>query len=164
MKKNRYLLIILISFLLLNSCSDDDDDAIQTCPQTEIASMKINGELKQFEINGRGIDLDNDGSGHTLSLWLFTGVFQPQQDSYAVTIELPYKKTGTNIIEGFNYFRVQNATSTEGDFVEGEFKSKVIVNTNSCFSASFSGHAIIDGNEIVITEGIVKHVYDEPFD
>jgi hypothetical protein len=165
MKKIRHLLIVFTSFLLLNSCSDDDDnDDVQTCPQTEIASMKINSELKQFEINGRGIDSDNDGSGHTLSVFLLTGVFQPQQDSYAVTIKLPYKKTGTNIIEEFNYFRVQNGTSAEGDFVQGEFESTVTVNTNSCFSASFSGRAIIDGNEIVITEGIVEHVYDQPFD
>ncbi|MCB0445355.1 MAG: hypothetical protein KDC68_06855 [Gelidibacter sp.] len=94
--------------------------------------MKINGELKQFEVNGRGIDLDNDGSGYTLSLWLFTGVLQPQQDSYAITLKLPYKSTGGNIIEEFNYFRTQNGTSVESDFVaQGELESNVIVNTNS---------------------------------
>lgn len=165
MNKILHLSIVFASFLLINSCSDDDNnDDVQTCPQTEIVSMKIDGELKQFEINGRGIDSNNDGSGHTLSIYLLTGVFQPQQDSYAVTIILPYKKTGTNIIGEFNYFRVQNGTSTEGDFVQGEFESTVIVNTNLCFSASFSGSAIIDGSEIVITEGIVEHVYDDPFD
>lgn len=161
MKKNKYFLLIFTCFLILNACSDDD---IQTCPQAEIASMQINGELKQFDISGWGINLDNDGSGHTLSLMLFTGVFQPQQDSYSVTIKLPYKKTGENIVEEFNYFRVQDGTSAEGDFVQGEFESKVLVNTNSCFSASFSGSAIIDGNEIIIQEGVVEHVYAEPFD
>ncbi len=164
MKEIRNLLFILTGLILLNSCSSDDDNS-NPCPQSEIISMKINGELKQFEVNGWGIDLDNDGSGHTLSLWLFTGVLQPQQDSYAITLKLPYKNTGTNIIEEFIYFRVQNGTSAESDFViEGELESNVVVNTNSCFSATFSGSAIVNGNEIVITDGIVEHIYDEPFD
>jgi len=164
MKKHLHLIIIFISLIILNSCSDDDDDS-QSCPQTEIASMKINDEQKQFDINGWGIDSDNDGTGHTLSLWLMTGVLQPQQDTYAITIKLPYKQTGNNIIEELNYFRVQNGTSSEIDFVaQGELVSNVIVNTNSCFSATFSGSVFLDGNEIIIENGIVEHVYDEPFD
>ena len=115
MKKHLHLIIIFISLIILNSCSNDDDDS-QSCPQTEIASMEINDESKQFDINGWGIDLDNDGTGHTLSLWLMTGVLQPQQDTYAITIKLPYKQTGNNIIEEINYFRVQNGTSSEIDF------------------------------------------------
>lgn len=163
MKKFRNLLIAFVGFTSLNSCSNDDDS--NPCPQAEIISMKINGELKQFDINGWGIDLDNDGSGHTLSLWLFTGVLQPQQDSYAITLKLPYKNTGVNIIEEFNYFRVQNGASAESDFVvQGELESSVIINTNSCFSATFSGNAMVNGNEIVITDGIIEHIYDEPFD
>ena len=66
MKKHLHVLIIFLSLPIFNSCSNDDDS--QTCPQTEIASMEINDELKQFDINGRGIDIDNDGTGHTLSL------------------------------------------------------------------------------------------------
>lgn len=151
-----------MSLLLLTACSDDDT---QSCPETEIVSMKINGELMQFDVNGRGIDLDSDGSGHTLSLKLSTGVFQPQQNSYAITLKLPYKATGANIIEEFDYFRVQNATSSEIDFVsQGELESSIRVNINSCFSATFSGSAIVNGNEIIITDGIIKHAYDDPFD
>ncbi|MDT0689159.1 hypothetical protein RM549_05145 [Salegentibacter sp. F188] len=161
MKNIGLLFIIFNGILILNSCSEDD---AQPCPQTEVISMQINGQVKQFHIDGNGIDLDRDGSGHTLSLWLSTGVFQPQQDSYAITIKLPYKKTGTNIIEKFNYFRVQNGSSAESDFVEGELQSEVIINTNSCFSATFSGRTIVDGNEIVITEGTITHIYNEPFE
>ncbi|MBW8241586.1 hypothetical protein K1F50_02155 [Muricauda oceani] len=163
MKKQLHLLMFFVSLPLLNSCSDDDSQ--QPCPETEIASMEINDELKQFDINGRGIDIDNDGTGHTLSLWLMTGVLQPQQDTYAITIKLPYKQTGINIIEEFNYFRVQNGTSSEIDFIaQGKLESNVKVNTNSCFSATFSGSVVLNGNEIIITEGIVEHVYDDPFD
>lgn len=162
MKKHLHLLIIFVSLPILNCCSDDDS---QTCPQTEIASMEINDELKQFDINGWGIDLDNDGTGHTLSLWLMTGVLQPQQDTYAITIKLPYKQTGNNTIEELNYFRVQNGTSSEIDFVaQGELESNVIINTNSCFSATFSGSVLLNGNEIIIEDGIVEHIYDEPFE
>lgn len=163
-RKIRNLILVFTGLIILNSCSNDDDNN-NACPQSKTIAMKINGELKQFEVNGRGIDLDNDGSGYTLSLWLFTGVLQPQQDSYAITLKLPYKSTGGNIIEEFNYFRTQNGTSVESDFVaQGELESNVIVNTNSCFSATFSGSAIVNGNEIVITNGIVEYIYDDPFD
>ncbi len=161
MKNIQFSLLVFISLFILNSCSNDDEPS---CPQTENISMKINGEIKQFEVNGWGIDLDNDNSGHTLTLWLETGVFNPQQDSFAITLKLPYKKTGNNIIEEFNYFSAQNATTHQGNFVQGELQSTVTVNKSTCFSATFSGRAIIDGNEIIITEGIINHVYDDPFD
>ena len=74
------------------------------------------------------------------------------------------KKTGSNIIEEFNYLRVQNGTSSEVNFVSGEFQSKVTDNKNTCFSGTFSGRVVVDGNEIVITEGILNHVYTNPFD
>ena len=162
MRNIQFLLTIFTCLFIFNSCSKDDEES--KCPEIENISMKINGELKQFQIIGWGIDLNNDGSGHTLSLQIFTGVFNPQQNSYDITLKLPYKKTGSNIIEEFNYFRVQNGTSSTVNFVSGEFQSKVTVNKNTCFSGTFSGHAIIDGNEIVITEGILNHVYADPFD
>ena len=94
-----------------------------------------------------------------------TGVLQPQQDTYAITIKLAYKQTGNNIIEVFNYFRVQNGTSSEIDVVaQGELESNVIVNTNSCFSATIFGSVMLNGNEIIIENGIVEHIYDDPFD
>ncbi|WP_179320108.1 hypothetical protein [Winogradskyella helgolandensis] len=162
MKQIKYALVIFISLLVLNSCSNDDD--VVSCPQTENATMKINGELMDFQIFGRGIDLDNDGSGHTLSLYLSRGVYSPQQDTYAITLKLPFKKTGTNIIEEFNYLRVQNASSSEGDFVQAELQSSVTVNKNTCFSVTFSGSATINGNEVVITDGVINHTYNDPFD
>ena len=162
MKNYLHLVLICFSLPILNCCSDDDS---QICPQTEIASMEINKELKQFDIYGRGIDLDNDGTGHTLSLYLMTGVLQPQQDTYAITFKLPYKQTGKNIIEELHYFRVQNGTASEIDFVaQGVLESNVLVNTNSCFSATFSGSVLLNGTEISIEDGIVEHSYDEPFD
>lgn len=162
MRNIRCLLIVFISLFILNSCSGDDDSP--SCPTTENISMKINGELKQFTISGWGIDLDNDGSGHTLSLWIYNGVFNPQQDTYQIILKLPYKKTGSNVIEEFYYSRTQNGSSSEVDFVTGEFQSKVTINKNTCVSATFSGNVVLDGNEIVITEGVFNHVYSEPFD
>jgi hypothetical protein len=161
MKNIQYALLLFISQFILNSCSKDNEPS---CPQSENISMKINGEIKQFEISGWGIDLDNNNSGHTLSLQIFSGVFNPNQDSYAITLKLPYKKTGANIIKTFNYFRVENGSSFESDLALGELQSNVTVNKNTCFSATFSGRTIINGNEIVITEGVINHVYSNPFD
>ena len=118
----------------------------------------------EFQIFGRGIDLDSDGSGHTLSLYMSYGVYSPQQNTHAITLKLPYKKTGSDIVEEFNYLRVQNASSAEGDFVQSELLSNVTVNKNTCFSATFSGSAIIGGDDVIITEGVINHVYSDPFD
>ena len=162
MRNTRYALILFINLFMLTACSKDDET--ERCPQTEIISMEINGEVKEFEVNGRGIDLDSDGSGHTLSLWLYTADTQTQEDSYAIIIKLPYKKTGTNIIEMFNYLHFQDGSYQDIDFVQEAFQNTVTVNTNSCFSATFSGHTVVDGNEIIITEGMINYVYDEAFD
>ncbi|WP_417860521.1 hypothetical protein [Winogradskyella sediminis] len=162
MKSINYILPFLCSFWILNAYSSDDD--VASCPQIESATMTINGEIMDFEIFGRGIDLDNDGSGHTLSLYLSSGYYSPQQNTYAVTLKLPYKETGTNIVEEFNYLRVENATSAEGDFVQSQLESHVTVNKNTCFSATFSGSATIGGNDVVITGGEINHVYTDPFD
>ena len=162
MKKIWFLLLITVSLLVLNACSSDSDNP--ACPEIEAVSMRINGEVKQFQVIGRGIDLDNYNTGHTLTLHLVTGVYSPQQDTYDIILKLPYKKIGTNIVESFNYYRVANGTSLEGDFVLGELESKVTVNRNTCFSATFSGRATIGGSEVVITEGIFMHVYTDPFE
>ncbi len=162
MKNIQYLVVFLVNLLLLNSCSKDDES--EPCPQNENSSMKINGEEMQFYVMGRGIDSDNDGSGHTLFLNIVSGEFSPAQNSYSINIKLPYQGTGNNIIEEFFYFRVVNGASSEGDFVQGELQSRVNVNTNTCFSATFSGSAIIDGNEIILSDGFIDHIYDEPFD
>ena len=88
----------------------------------------------------------------------------PQQDTYAITLKMPYKKVGKNVIESINYFRVADMTSYEGNFTQAELQSKVSVNKNTCISATFSGSATINGNVITITDGVIKHVYLDPFD
>ena len=160
-KHIKHISIIVISLLVLNACSNDSDE--QNCPENEVASMKINGEEMDFHVSGWGINLDNDGTGHTLEVQLTAGEFSTQQDSYSVTLKLPYKKVGNNIIEDIYYLRVQGAASDEGDFLQNELQSKVTVNRNTCISATFSGSAIIDGNEVIISDGIIKHVYADPF-
>ncbi len=160
--KNINSFFLLCIGLLFFNCSEDDTQV--PCPQTETISMQINGETKEFTVYGRGIDLDNDGSGHTLGLWLSSGVFASPQDTYTIILKLPYKKTGANIVEEFTYIRAQNGSSAEGNFVEAELESNVTVNTNTCFSATFSGRATIGGNEIIITEGNLSHIYNDPFD
>lgn len=156
------LFIIFIGLFVLNSCSENND--ISSCSLNENISMKINGDFKQFQIIGWGINLNNSNLGHTLHLQIFTGVLNPSQDSYEIILKLPYKKTGSNIIEEFNYFRIENGSSLEVNFVLGEFQSSVTVNNNTCFSATFSGSIIIDENEITITEGVFNHTYSNPFD
>lgn len=162
MKNLKFLLLSLFCLFLFNSCSEEEE--VQLCPQTENISMKINGQEMEFTAMGWGIDLDRDDTGHTLHVQIFNGTLYPQQDSWSLTLFLPYKKTGNNIIEKIHYFRVPNATPIEGYFYPGDLQSKVTINTSNCISLTFSGRIVIDGNETIITEGIIDHVYPYPFD
>ena len=121
--------------------------------------MKINGVEKQFAVYGWSYFMDNDSSGHTLEMQLSSETLTPQQDTYAITLKMPYKKVGKNVIESINYFRVADMTSYEGNFTQAELQSKVTVSKNTCISATFSGSATINGNVVTITDGVIKHVY-----
>ena len=125
--------------------------------------MKINGLEKQFQIAGIEINYNNSESGQTLIIDLFNGILQPKQDSYAIKFRVPYEKTGSNLIREMRYFRVQSPTSITGNFEQGQLQSNVTMNTNTCLSATFSGSAIFEGKEIVISEGIINHIYIYPF-
>ena len=160
MKKIKHFTILLLAFIVLNSCSKDDSPS---CPKIEKISMKINGEYKQFFYSGRGIDLNSNGQGYTLFISFYSGTSSSPENSYQITIKLPYKKTGKNTIAEFDYFRVENLNYYQGDVAEQQLVSKVTVNKNTCFSATFSGSAILDGNEVNITEGVVDVIYDDPF-
>lgn len=156
------LLLLTCCYFVVNSCSENEER--QICPGTQIIKMKINGEEMNFTLYGRGIDLDNDGSGHTLSLYLIAGESNPQQNTHNVTLHLPFKKTGKNILENIHYLRVESVTSFEGDFTQSNVESKVTVNKNSCIRATFSGSMTINGNAVTISDGVIDHVYSDPFD
>lgn len=149
------MLLLATGMPLLVSCSKDD--ATPACKPTNV-TMKVNGELQSFQATGRGYDFG------TLSIVLDrrsanSNPFWEQ----GVSIELPYKKTGDNLIAHFYYHQYFNRVGFDGDFADGTFTSKVLVNTNTCFYAEFSGK-LSDGNqEVIITEGKLSYTYEEPF-
>ena len=154
MQKITKFLLVLGALVLALSCSGDSE---QNCEGTGI-TMKINGELQDFDCSGYGIDLD--GNGHTLKLW-FDRYTAPNtyQNIY---IEMRYKKTGQNKIEKFFYSQSGDLSPFSGDFLGGEFQSDIATNRTTCVSGTFSGK-LNDGNqEIVITEGVLANEYDEP--
>lgn len=152
------LLFLFISILFL-SCSNDDKS--QPCMVTNV-SMLVNGELQTFQALGRGIDLNADGS-YTLQLKFYTSSNDPFREQ-SISLILPYKKTGTNVIDNFIYHQYIDGVSFDGDFLNGTFQSKVITNRKTCFYATFSG-TINDGNqEVIITDGKVSYEYEIPFD
>lgn len=158
MKTLKHLILILTAIFLLNACSDDGD----TCPSNNFITATINGEERQFVVNSWGIDLNPDGRGHTLQVAMTTGGF-PSQDSYTLSFTLPYKKKGNNIVTEMYYSQWQNGTYIEGTFEPQELQTKVTTNKSSCISATFSGSATFEGTEIIITDGVLDHVYGDPF-
>ena len=123
--------------------------------------MIINGEFQTFFAFGRGIDLRDDG--YELQLNLDRGIAEPYSEQ-GIAVILPYKKTGENIIEQFIYHQYRDGVLFDGDFLNGEFQSNVITNTNKCFYATFSGKLSNGTQEIIITDGKLSFTYNQPFD
>lgn len=161
MKNPAYLLLLFLSPLVLNSCSKES--APPACPEVPSLSMKINGEEKEFVVQGRGIEPNADGTGHILHLILVNGKYYPTQDTHTLSIKLPYKEIGNNIFTEFDYHRAAGGSSAVASFIPGNLQNSVHTNTNTCVSMTFSGSATMDGSELVISEGIVDHVYENPF-
>ena len=149
-------ILILLSFI---SCSNDDSDQ-EVCLENK-AVMKINGENQTFDVDGYGINARENG--HVLILNLARRGNNPFREQFII-IRLPFKMTGENIIEQFAYSQNIDNTLFNGNYVNDEFESRVITNTDNCFYATFSGK-ISDGNqEITITDGLISHEYGTPFD
>ena len=158
----RNLKIYLLSFfscLLLQSC--DKDDKVPDCIATNV-SMIVNGELQTFQALGRGIDLTNDGYVLSLNLDRRNNEILLREQTFY--IQLPYKKTGKNIIKNCDYHQYVNGISLDGDLVNSDFQSDVIINRNTCFYATFSAK-LKDGNkEVIITDGKISYTYENPFE
>lgn len=153
------VLFVLILFSSI-SCSNDDSDQ-QVCLENT-ANLKINGENQAFNVEGYGIN--SRENGHVLMLNLARRTNNPYIEQF-INIRLPFKMTGNNIIEQFAY-RQKSIDSVlfNGNYVNDEFESRVITNTDNCFYATFSGK-ISDGiQEIIITDGIISQEYGTPFD
>lgn len=141
-------------------CACSNDDTSQKCYVTEV-TMTVNGEHQSFQALGRGIDLRS--WGYELGIWLDRRSFTPLREQ-SISIKLPYKRLGKNIIQSFVYNQYVDNVPFIGDFLLGDFESQVFSNNSKCFYATFSGK-FSDGNqEIEITNGVLKYTYEESFD
>jgi len=136
----------------LLSCSNDDNNGVSLDPETSI-SMKINGVEYDFQNTGYGIDLVQ--GGHKLTLWMMS-YDNPYKD---IIISLKFKKKGKNVIDVISY------TSYEEQIVDLQSISltdEVFVNSQNGFKAEFE--AVFQNGEelIIISEGKINVVYDEP--
>ena len=146
---------ILSALVFALSCSGGSSEP--NCEGSGI-TMKINGETQTFDCNGYGIDWN--GHGHTLTLW-FTRYTAP--NSYQnIYIEMPYRKTGANKFEKLQFGQSGDIEYFEGNFLSGQFESKITSNRTTCVSGTFSGRLSDGSQEIVITEGVLGNQYDEP--
>lgn len=159
----KFPLICMLLLVLLFSChSDDDTHDTPDCYPTFV-SMKINGQSQTFLAVGYGISM-NAGGGYTLGLNLDQSESVGSSNHRAISIRLPYKLTGVNAIQHFEYISYWNDVAFHGDFTDGVFTSNVIINKNTCFLATFSG-TLSDGNQqITITDGVLSYLYPDPFD
>lgn len=151
-------LLFLVFCILTIGCSNDDNST--ACRATSI-TMEINGEIQSFQAIGRGIDLRENGLELQLNLDRRSNNPFKQQ---TISVILPYRVTGENVITEFSYNQNIDNIEFSGDFVDGTFESKVLTNNRYCFYATFSG-SLSDGNqELVIREGKLSFEYEIPFD
>ncbi|MBY8962870.1 hypothetical protein KJK34_08925 [Flavobacterium sp. D11R37] len=120
--------------------------------------MKINGELKTFTTGGREISIIWGTGQYDLSL-LFYGSTQG-----TLRLEMIYKETGNNVIDLLKLGNFDEAHTGMYELVNDDFESNVLVNRSECFYATFSGKINANGEELIITEGVISYEYDEPFD
>ena len=85
--------------------------------------MVVNGELQTFQAYGRGIDIAENG--YILSINIDRRNFGSTNEQ-GVYLQLPYKRTGKNLIEHFIYHQYVDNVVLDGDFVtDGNFTSEI---------------------------------------
>ncbi|RZK04901.1 MAG: hypothetical protein EOO46_16245 [Flavobacterium sp.] len=157
--KSHFLLILFVSIsFILSSCSDDDAPEIP-CSPTKL-TMKVNGEASEQVAGGRGIDWHWTRKIHILHLNFYTDIHT--QGLSSLSISLPFKKTGKNIIEQFGFNEIVDGEFVFRNLIGEDFETEVIINRSTCFYATFSGKFVLNGQEIEITDGIVSYEYEEP--
>lgn len=162
MKKTTLLFLSILSAALFFSCSDDDKNnaPVQTCYPTHI-EMKVNGEFIEMDAMGRGIMLTQNG--YVLDLNFGHYKSDPTKE-VTIYIELPYQKTGKNLLTDFNFRYYFGDEYFTADINQGDVISEVISNTNKCFYMIFTATLTKNNKTYQITDGIVKYTYEEPFD
>lgn len=163
MKTRKPIMKFIFAFvsITLIACShDNNQEVVSQCTPTNV-SMVVNGELQTFQAYGRGIDIAENG--YILSINIDRRNFGSTNEQ-GVYLQLPYKRTGKNLIEHFIYHQYVDNVVLDGDFVtDGNFTSEILVNRETCFLATFSG-TLTDGNqEVEITNGVLSYTYETPF-
>lgn len=158
MKKALFRTIFFLFISTIFSCSDDDNE--QPCQETNVV-MTNDGEVQNFEAVGRGISLRQNG--YELTLKFRRSDENPFFEQH-INLTLPYKKTGKNIVEHFNYREYADGILFERDLMLENIEINVIKNTDLCFYATFSGTILKDGELNIIEDGILSYSYEESFD
>lgn len=156
--KNYATLLFLILLSTTLSCSKDDE-SVEPCHATQI-TIKINGELHTFTPAGRGIDIIWETGGYDLMLRFYGSIDRANEN---LGLDMIYKKTGYNVIDKLRLTLDDGEHVGVYNLVNDDFESDVIINRSECFYATFSGKINDDGEELIITDGIISYEYDEPF-
>lgn len=162
MRNKLKILFLAVAPLFFYGCSDDDqkkEEVNQICYPTYI-EMTINGEPIQMEAMGRGIMLTQNG--YILDLGFGHYKSDPTKE-VAVSIELPYKKLGKNLLTNFSFHYYLGNEYFSGNITHGVVNSEVISNTNKCFYMTFSATLTNNDKIYEIKDGIIKYTYEEPF-
>jgi len=156
------ILFLTLAPLFFFGCSDDDkkqEEVQQICYPTNI-SMIVNGEFIEMAVMGRGLMLTPNG--YILDMNFEYYLAEPNSVIH-IRIELPYNKTGKDILNIFKFSTSTESGSSSVDLSNGEFTSEVISNNKNCFYCKFSGTLTKNGKTFEISEGVISYTYEEPF-
>lgn len=162
-KKSFKILSLILICLTFVNCSDDEYNFQvnqNSCRDTEV-QMLIDGENYDWTTNTYGWE-ESPSDSDNITLFI-RGIAENEEGLVRnITMRLPYKETGSDVIAHIEYSQTGNGEAFEGDSSEMNLESNVITNTANCFFTTFST-TVTDGNqEIIITNGSLSFDYPEP--
>ncbi len=160
MNRVHRIIFCLVLFAVTISCSSDDDNetAPLPCPVFNVSFIQ-DGEAVEFTQSGFGLSLRQDG--YDLELYFGSTDNSNGVTSRNLSISVTYGATGTNVIDELAYSQNSNTGRISTDLVNESFQTEVLINSDTCFSATFSGSIDLGNEQVVITNGIMNVQYEE---
>ena len=151
-------IFFLFAFIVVFSCSGDDAASEPADFDTSI-TMNVNGQPETFYLSMTDIVGSGTG-GYTLTMRIAQWDEANSSEDY-MEFTMPFKKKGKDIISGFYYFQSSETGMTNA--VEQTFTSRITLNTNKRFKATFSANFTQpNGDQVSISDASVNINYNEP--
>ncbi|AWA30375.1 hypothetical protein HYN48_09895 [Flavobacterium magnum] len=145
------LLLLVFSAVSLTSCTADDD-----ADKSNTVTMTVNGVSRTFEPLSVETKLQQNGS-YQLTIWMYANDGGTDESAKLIAT---YGETGNGGFKGF--YTTLSPVGIDDNATEGTFTSNISMNSRTEFEATFSGTLQGGNADVVITNGHIHYLYDDP--